>query len=164
MKYLYRMLAVSLLMLAAQAHAGKTVVLDVQKALLSSDSAAALREEMKKEFADDQRQLLDLEKQAKSLREQIQKKAGLSSEKEMGQLRMQFQKAFGEYQRRAQELQQRKSQKEQAFVGEMKPKLDEIVLNLIKSEDIDMIIAKQAAIYSNPNLDITARVIELLNK
>lgn len=164
MKHLSRLLAASLMLLAAQAYAGKTVVLDVQKALLSSNAASALREEMKKEFADDQRQLLDLEKQAKSLQEQIQKKAGLSSDKEMEQLRLQFQKAFAEYQRRGQELQQRKAQKEQAFASEMKPKLDEIMMNMIKKDDIDLIVTKQAAIYADPKLDITARVIELLNK
>jgi outer membrane protein len=82
----------------------------------------------------------------------------------MQQLRMQFQKAFGEFQRRGQELQQQRAQREQAFLNEMRPRLDEIIRNLIKQQEIDLVLNKQAAIYANPELDITGRVVELLNQ
>ncbi|MBR9885504.1 MAG: OmpH family outer membrane protein, partial [Oceanospirillales bacterium] len=146
------------------AHAGKIVVLDVQRALLSSDAASDFRKQLKSEFADDEKQLVDLEKQARALQEKLQKNAGLSSDDDMKQLRLQFQKAFGEYQRRGQELQQQRTQREQTFIGEMKPRLDEVIQGLIKAQDIDLIVNKQAAIYVVPSLDITQSVVEQLNK
>jgi outer membrane protein len=166
MKRLMTLFAAATLLLTAQVQAasGRLAVLDVQQALLSSDAAASFRQELQQEFADEQQQLVDLEKQARALREKMQKNAGLSSEEEMQQLRMQFQKAFGEFQRRGQELQQQRAQREQAFLNEMRPRLDEIIRNLIKQQEIDLVLNKQAAIYANPELDITGRVVELLNQ
>ncbi|MBV1788816.1 OmpH family outer membrane protein [Marinobacterium sp. D7] len=164
MKQLTTLLAAAALMLSAQANAGKTVVLDVQRALLSSNAASDFRKQLQAEFADDEKQLVDLEKQARALQEKLQKNAGLSSDEELKQLRLQFQKAFGEYQRRGQELQQQRAQREQAFIGEMKPRLDEIIQGLIKTQDIDLIVNKQATIFVAPTLDITQSVVEQLNK
>ena len=156
--------AAFLAMSQAQAADGRLAVLDVQRALLTSDAAGDFRNKLEQEFADDQQQLVDLEKQARALREKLQKNAGLSSEEETKRLRLQFQKAFAEYQRRGQELQQQRAQREQAFLNEMRPRLDEIIRKLIKDQEIALVINKQAAIYANPELDITARVVELLNQ
>jgi len=164
MKRLTTLLATAALLLSAQAHAGKIVALDVQRALLSSDAAGEFRKQLQQEFSDDEKQLVDLEKQARALQEKLQKSAGLSSDEEMKQLQLQFQKAFGEYQKRGQELQQQRAQREQTFVGEMKPRLDEVIQALIKEQDIDLIVNKQAAIYVEPALDITQSVVEQLNK
>lgn len=163
MKRLTIMLA-ALLLVTGQAYAGKVVVLDVQQALLSSDAASDFRKQVQQEFAGEQKQLVDLEKQARALQEKLQKNAGLSSEEDMNQLRLQFQKAFGEYQRRGQELQQQRAQREQTFIAEMKPRLDEVIQGLIKEQDIDLIVAKQASIYVEPALDITKSVVDRLNK
>ena len=163
MKRLMILFAALLLTSQVQA-AGKLAVLDVQHALLGSNAAASFREKLQQEFAGEQQQLVDLEKQAKALQEKMQKNAGLSSAEETKQLRMQFQKAFGEYQRRGQELQQKRAQREQAFLSEMRPRLDEIIRKLIQEQNIELVLNKQAAIYANPELDITGRVIELLNQ
>jgi len=166
MKRLTAVVATCLMLasMGANAETGAVAVLDVQQALLASDAATSFREELKKEFEGEERQLVDLEKQARALREKMQKNAGLSSDEEMNQLRMQFQKAFGEYQRRGQELQQQRAQREQAFVSEMKPQLDKIIREMIEQEDIALIVQKQAVIYAQPGLDITSKVVELLNK
>ena len=144
--------------------AEKIAVLSVQEALLSTKAAASFREELKKEFSDDQRKVVDLEKQARQLREKIQKNAGLASESELKKQKMQFQKVFTEFQKNAQALQQKKAQREQGFIAEMKPKLDTVIRQLIESEDIDIILSKRAAVYSSKDVDITARVTELLDK
>lgn len=164
MKSLKTLCAALCLTLSAPVFAGKLAVIDVRQALLASNAAETFRSQMKQDFASDQQALVDLEKQAKSLQEKMQKNAGLSSEDEMKKLRMQFQKAFGEYQRKGQQLQQEQTQREQNFLGDMKPKLDEIIRNMINEEDIDLIISKNAAVYANPDLDITDEVTELLNK
>lgn len=164
MKPMKTLMAAMCLSLSAPVFAGKLAVLDVREALLTSDAAKDFRTQMQQEFSSEQQELVDLEKQAKSLQQKIQKNAGLSSEDEMQQLRLQFQKAFGAYQRKGQELQQQRAQREQGFVSDMKPKLDEIIRKLIEDEDIDLIISKQASVYSDPALDMTTKVTELLNK
>lgn len=164
MKRLMILFATALLLTSPVQAAGKLAVLDVQQALLSSNAANNFRNQLKQELSGEQQQLVDLEKQARALQEKMQKNAGLSSAEETKQLRMQFQKAFGEYQRRGQELQQKRAQREQAFLKEMRPRLDEIIRNLIEEQNIELVLNKQAAIYANPELDITARVTELLNQ
>jgi outer membrane protein len=144
--------------------AEKVAVLGVEEALLNSNAAKNFREELKKEFADDEKQLVALEKQARELREKLQKNAGLASEDDIKQMRMQFQKAFAEYQRRGQELQQKRGEREQAFIAEMRPRLDKAIRELIEGENFEVVISKQATVYSANSVDLTPRVIELLNK
>ncbi|WP_236014093.1 OmpH family outer membrane protein [Marinobacterium alkalitolerans] len=144
--------------------AEKVAVLGVEEALLSSDAAQSFREELKKEFADDEKQLVSLEKQARELRDKLQKNAGLASEDDLKQMRMQFQKAFGEYQRRGQALQQQRGEREKAFFAEMRPRLDKAIRSLIESEGYDVILSKQATVYTAESADLTSRVIDLLNQ
>ena len=71
---------------------------------------------------------------------------------------------FAEYQRSGQALQQKRMQREQGFVNEMRPKLDKVIRSLIEKEGYDVVLAKQATLFAKKELDITARVVELLNK
>jgi len=164
MKLVTRMAAVALVLFSAQAMAEKVAVLGVEEALLNSDAAKSFREEVKKEFADEEKQLVALEKQARELRDKLQKNAGLASEEDLKQMRMQFQKAFGEFQRRGQALQQQRGEREQAFIAEMRPRLDKAIRSLIEAEGYDLVLNKQASVYASKDADLTARVIELLNK
>ncbi|MDY6890092.1 MAG: OmpH family outer membrane protein [Pseudomonadota bacterium] len=164
MKFTAQLLTALLLAFSTQAMAEKVAVLGVEEALLNSDAAKNFREELKKEFADDEKQLVSLEKQARELRDKLQKNAGLASEEDIKQMRLQFQKAFAEYQRRGQELQQRRGEREQAFIAEMRPRLDKAIRELIEGEKFDVVISKQATVYSANSVDLTPRVIELLNK
>lgn len=164
MKRLTRAAALAALMFSAPVWAQKIAVLSVEQALLSSDAAKSFREELKKEFADDEKQLVALEKQARELRDKLQKNAGLAAEEEIKQMRLQFQKAFAEYQRRGQALQQQRAEREQAFIAEMRPRLDQAIRALIDSEQFDIVISKQATVYSANSVDLTARVTQLLNQ
>ncbi|WP_428033923.1 OmpH family outer membrane protein [Amphritea sp.] len=152
------------LVFSVNAMAEKVVTLSVQQALLTSKAADAFREKLKSEFSGDQKQLLDLESQAKKIQDDIKKGQGTQSKEVQDQQRVQFQKAFGEYQRLGQELQQKQRQREDEFLKEMRPKLDTVIRGLIDTEGYDMVVSKQATIYVKPELDITAKVVELLNK
>lgn len=159
----YALLALAIFF-TQQAYAQEIAVLGVQQALLNTKAAAAFREKLKKDFSDDESQVVDLQKQARALRDKIQKNAGLASKDELQQQQMQFRKVFAEYQKQAQHLQEEQGKREQAFIRTMKPKLDKVVRNLIKGGKIDLIISKRATIYADDAFDITAKVTELLDK
>lgn len=152
------------LVFSFNAMAEKVVALSVQQALLTSKAADAFREKLKSEFSGEQKQLLDLESQAKKIQDDIKKGQGTQSQEVQDQQRVQFQKAYGEYQRLGQELQQKQRQREDEFLKEMRPKLDTVIRGLIETEGYDMVVSKQATIFAKPELDITAKVVELLNK
>ncbi|MBA4502804.1 OmpH family outer membrane protein [Marinobacterium marinum] len=164
MKRFTRAATLAALMFSAPAWAQKIAVLSVEEALLTSNAAESFREELKKEFSDDEKQLVELEKQARELRDKLQKNAGLSSEEDLKQMRLQFQKAFAEFQRRGQGLQQQRAEREQAFIAEMRPRLDKAIRELIEKDQFDIVITKQATVYAADSVDLTERVTELLNK
>ncbi|WP_415885829.1 OmpH family outer membrane protein [Neptuniibacter sp. QD37_6] len=150
--------------LSFNANAEKVAVLGVQQALLASEAAADYRQSLKAEFAKEEKKMLDLEKQVKAAREKLKKNKDLVSEAELKKMSIQFQKAFAEYQKNGQVLQQQKMQREQAFIQEMRPRLDKVIRDLIEKEGYDVVISKQATLFAKKELDITPRVVELLNK
>ncbi|WP_409523485.1 OmpH family outer membrane protein [Nitrincola sp. MINF-07-Sa-05] len=163
MKYL---LGLAVVMLTAGMHVqAETIrVLGVQEALLSSQAAVAFSEQLEKEFAAEESQLLELEKEAVGVREKIQQNMGLASEEEMNRLQLQFQKTVNEYHERGEALQLKRMEREEAFLAQMRPRLDQAIRTLIEGENINIILAKQATVYSSGTIDLTPRVIELLNQ
>ncbi|MDF2181772.1 OmpH family outer membrane protein [Neptuniibacter sp. CAU 1671] len=149
--------------ISVSAHAEKVAVLGVQEALLGSTAAETFRETLRKELASDEKQVLELEKQAKAIQEKLKKNKGLASEEEMQQMKLQFQKVFTQYQQAGQALQQKRMEKEQAFVTDMRPVLDKVIRGLIEEEKYDIVVAKEASVFARKGLDITPKVIELLN-
>jgi outer membrane protein len=150
--------------ISMSAQAEKIAVLGVQQALMASAAAVEFRSSVKSEFAKEEKNLLDLEKQVKAARDKAAKNKDLASPDELKKMKIQFQKVFSEYQRAAQALQQRRMQKEQEFIQEMKPRLDKVIRSLIEKEGYDVVLAKQATLFAKKELDITPRVVELLNK
>jgi len=158
------MLLVLVAVFSLQAAAESIAVLSVEEALLKSKAAVTFREELKRELASEEKQVVEMEKQAKALQDKLRKNQGLQSNDDAKQMALQFQKAYGQYQKMGQELQQKRAERERGFLTEMRPKLDQIIRDLIKQKDIDVVLAKQATVFIRTELDITPLVIEQLNK
>jgi outer membrane protein len=144
--------------------ADKVRVLGVQEALLSSRAADDFRAQLEREFAPQETALTDLERQALAARDRVQQNQGLVSDQELQQLIMQFEKAYMEFQNRAEQMTQKRMEREEEFLTMMRPKLDQAIRTLIESEDIQVVVAKQATVYTSSAVDLTPRVIELLNQ
>lgn len=153
-----------LMVFSTLAVADKVRVLGVQEALLSSNAANSFRAQLESEFAPEETALTDLERQAVAARDRVQQNQGLVSDQELQQLIMQFEKAYTEFQNRAEQLNQRRMQREEEFLSQMRPKLDQAIRTLIEAEDIQVVVAKQATVYTSSAVDLTPRVIELLNQ
>jgi Skp family chaperone for outer membrane proteins len=164
MKLIRGMLLILVAVFSLQVAAESVAVLGVEEALLKSKAATAFRDGLTSELASDEKQLVELEKQAKALQEKMRKNQGLLSAEDAKQLGLQFQKAFGQYQKLGQELQQKRAERERAFLSEMRPKLDQVIRELIKEKGYDVVLAKQSTVFIRTELDITPQVIERLNK
>lgn len=145
------------------AYAEKLAIVDIQQAILTSDEAKAYEKKLKQELASDQSKVLELEKQAKSLRKKIQDQGSSLSKEDSQRLQLQFQKAFEEYQRTGRALQQRRAEREQEFLTQMRPKLDKVIRKIIEENDYDVVLARQATVFAKKEVDITAKVVQLLN-
>ncbi len=163
MGYMRAITLAAVMAISLPAMAEKVATLGVQQALLSSKAAEAFRAELQSEFSGEQKRLVGLEAEAKKLQESLQKAQGTQSKEVADKQRLQFQKAYAEYQRLGQELQQKQREREQAFLVEMRPRLDKVIRELIDREGYDLVVNKQATIFVKPELDITQKVVELLN-
>jgi len=146
------------------ASAQNIAVVDIQAALLTSTAAKQYQDSLKAEFAKEQQAVVDLEKQVKAARDKAAKNKDLVSADELNKMKMQFQKVFAEYQRAGQALQQKKMQREQAFLQQMRPQLDQALKAVIAEGGYDLVLSRQAAHYADKKYDITLKVVELLNK
>ncbi|MFW1676665.1 OmpH family outer membrane protein [Pontibacter sp. JAM-7] len=164
MKFKSLLVFVFTLSLSVMAHAEKVAVLGIQEALLGSVAAEKFRESLRSELSGDEKQVLELEKQAKALQEKLKKNQDLASAEELQKMKLQFQKVFTQYQKMGQALQQKRAAKEQGFVADMRPVLDKVIRSLIEQENYDLVVAKEASVFARKELDITPKVIELLNQ
>jgi len=140
---------------------GQIVALGAQEALLASDAARVFREKLLNETATAEKRVQELETQARELQQRAQT-SGLDDD-EAKRTQLQFQKVYQEFQRQAQALQQNRAEREAAFIAEMRPKLDQVIRQLIEEQDISVILNRQATIYMEAGVDITPEVVKRLN-
>lgn len=161
MAMLPRRLTILLLSLWASTSglAGSIVALGAQEALLASDAAKAFQETLLSETAAAEKSVRELEQQARELQAKAQDASGEDAQR----AQMQFQKVYQQFQQRAQALQQQRAEREQAFIAQMRPKLDAVIRQLIEERDISVILNRQSTIYMEAGVDITPEVVKRLN-
>ena len=149
------------LLFGGNVSAGNVVALGAQEALQASEAAKAFREKLIEETAGAEKRVQELELQARELQKKAQAQ-GVSTE-EAQRVQLQFQKVYQEFQQQAQALQQNRAEREAAFIAEMRPKLDQVIRQLIDEQDISVILNRQATIYMEAGVDITPEVVKRLN-
>lgn len=161
------LLAVTLTAAAGAALAAdKVVVLDMQAAMLGTDLAKKSIEALQKdsEFTAVRAKLESLVADIKALQESAEKNAMTWSDDKLSEHRKKV-----EYLRADYELAQKKLQSEQQDVlqrvqQELAPKVRPVLEKLIEDEKISMIINAQSVFHADASHDITAKLIERLNK
>lgn len=158
-------LVAALMSFSALAAADKVATLSVQQALLASKASEEFRQKMAAEYKPVENRLADMRQQVQKMQAELQTaQANGSSQADLQKKNLQFQKLVTEFQRQGQELQLEQREKEQEFLKKMRPRLDAVIRDLIEKGNYDLVINKQSTIYAKPELDITAQVVELLNK
>lgn len=141
--------------------AENVVALGVQDALLASNAAISFREELAKETESADKAVKELEQSARDLQVRAQSSALSNDELERAQL--QFQKVYAQFQQQAQSLRALRAEREQAFIAQMRPKLDSVIRQIIEEQKISIIINRQSTIYMEAGVDITPEVVKRLN-
>lgn len=158
----HALLAVCLLPVVAW---GETVaVLDIESAIRASKPAAAFRAQVQQDFTAEQAQLRQLSEQGNALKEKLEKEADFLSQDERERLMGQVQAKYQEFQVLGNRLKQQTQQREQAFLEQLRPQVEDILQGLVVEREIDLIFNKNAVVFVKPDLDLTAQVIEKLNQ
>lgn len=166
MKITKVLLAVVTVFCAHAASAGKVVVFDIQQAIMGTDYAKSVQQKLREkpeyakliaEIEASQAELKDLDKEATSKGLTWSPEQKEENKKKMGYLQADLQLAI-------KKIQKENEGAMQGLFSEAESKLKVVIDQLVKSEGIDMILRKEAAVFASPAVDITPKLISELNK
>jgi len=153
------------LMMANVANAElKVAVLDVQRAILESDEAKQFIAQLQKEIAPDAEKVKKIETDAKKMQARLAKDGAIMSESEKKKLTESIEEKVVNYKYLVGKLQNTQKQKQQELLALMNPKVEAAVKTMLAEGTYDLVLQRQALIFSNPELDITPKLTEMLNK
>jgi len=156
------LLAMSLV-LPVLAHAETIVVLKPEQAMFATDKAIALGQELSTELKPQTTRFDAMGVELQALQQRLQADKDLMSAAEVQALQGEIQALVAEYQQLQNYLSNTKLKIEQEFLANMRPALDKILRQLIEENNISLIINGQSVIYNAAGIDITPKVVELLN-
>ncbi len=152
----------SMMAMAASAEQ-KIAVVDFRTALLSSNAAKAFGEQLKKDFVDEEQRLRDVGEDAQKLQDRLKKDAAIMSESERTKLSTELESKAQEFNFLKNKYQNAISKREEQFLQESKPKVDEAIREIAEKEKIDLILPSKLVVHASSGMDITAKLIEALN-
>lgn len=148
----------------AQADNGlKIAVLNMAEALLNSEVAKGVEQELQAETKEDQDKLRNLATQGQQLQQRLQQDAEVLSEAEQRRIVGEIQEIQNQYQFLMQKIQTLSQERQQQFQQTFAPNLVQAISEVVEEEGFDLVIRAEAALYFDGPLDITARVTEKLN-
>lgn len=142
----------------------KIGILDIRAALFSSNSAKEFSKTLVDEFKPQEMEVRGIQDQGRKLQERLKKDAALMSDTERAKLASELEAKVQEFKYLRQKLDAAINQKKQEFIQKSKPRIDEVLKGIVEGEKLDMILPRETVIYVDPKMDITAKVIEQLNK
>lgn len=141
----------------------KIGVVNVQGAILASEEAKRLTAQIKEEFSDDEQAIVALQTEANTKIQQMQKDADVMSEAERRRVQQELESINNDFVYQRQKLQRQIDERQQELFAGIDQKVSRAIEDLVRDEDFDIIIPRQAAIYVSDVYDVTRKVTEKLN-
>lgn len=146
--------------------AGKIAVLDPEAAVLSTDEAQKRLKALaaQPDFDKDKKEFERLAKEGQDMQKQMQKDSAIMSpaQKEEARKKLEGKANDIEYLRR--KLAGKQQEAMQSIMEEMQAKYTKAVTDIIKAENIGLLVNKRAVMHADNSYDITSKVTEALNK
>ncbi|MGQ7243090.1 OmpH family outer membrane protein [Salinicola halimionae] len=152
-----------LTMVSVPAMATEVGVLDWREALMSSNSAQASMNQLKNRISAQQQQAKSLSQQLQQLQQRLQKDGDVMSESERNSVTQQLREKGGKFQQLRGQISQAQQQAEQQYLKSAKPQLDQAIQRVVDEHDLDMVVDRDAVVYSGDSLDITDEVTKIFN-
>lgn len=155
--------AVAVFAVSAQAEI-KIAVLDVNMVIEESDAVKKHNASLEKKFSADINKIRQLEKEIQKLQERFDKDGSKLAQAEVERMDLEHKQKVREAQRLSKKVNEQGAQAEQEMLQVLEPKLKTAIDQVVKDGGYDLIIQKGATVDVNPQLDISLRVLEQLNK
>lgn len=142
----------------------KIAVLDTERALAESEEAKVLLQQIQSELQKEQDEVRGLGEEIVVLQEKLQKDGEVMSATEQRKVQKDIEDKQIDYQFLVNKLQKEVNDRRQELLGQMLPKIDKVLKDLIELEGYDMIMQRGNLYYVNSKHDITRKVTEKLNE
>jgi outer membrane protein len=142
----------------------KIAVVDVQAAILNSEEAKRLLKQIQEEFSDEEEKIRKIQSEAAVLYERLQKDAEVMSDAEKRRVQQQIESKNNDFVYNRQKLQRLIEERQQELFTGVDQKVQAAIELLVKTDDYDLIMPRQAALYAGDLYDITRKVTEKLNE
>ena len=153
--------AVALLSFSAGVMAeSKIGFVNSQKILNDAPQAARAKKKIEKDFEKRDQDLQRIAKQLQGLQENLDKNAVTMAESERRTKEREFADLNRDFQRKQREFREDLSQRQNEEMAAIFERVNKIIKQIAEAEKYDIIF--QEAVYANPRIDITDRVIKAL--
>ena len=152
-----------MLMLAAGvSHADlKIGFVNIAKVLEKAPQAAKAKSRLETEFKPRDQELVNQQKEIKSMEERLNRDSAVMSEKEKHNLEKDIMDKKREAVRKQQEFSEDFNMRRNEELGNLQKRLVEVVRQLAKEESFDLLLT-EGVIYSNDEIDVTNRIQQKL--
>jgi outer membrane protein len=164
MKHLTRhclALLVGLLALGAQADEFKVGFVNTDRIFREANTAKAAQAKLEQEFAKREKELNDMGAALKSASDKFEREAPTLSESQRAQRQKGLVDQDRDFQRKRREFQEDLNARKNEELQQVLDRANRVVKQVAEAEKYDVIL--QEAVYINPKLDITEKVIKALN-
>jgi outer membrane protein len=141
---------------------GKIAIVDFNRLAQESPQGKAVQEAMRAEFAPRQRTLQAQAQSVKAKQERLEKDGATMSEDQRVRAEKELRDAERDFQRNQGEFQDDVSARRNEELSKLQRTLFEEVQSYAKSQNFDLVLAKDAVLYSSSNYDVTAQVLSAL--
>jgi outer membrane protein len=158
-KYIFAGVALMTLSAAVLAE-GKIGFVNSQKILNDAPQAAKAKKKIEKDFEKRDQELQRIAKQLQGLQENLDKNAVTMGESERRNKEREFGELNRDFQRKQREFREDLSQRQNEEMAAIFERVNKIIKQIAEAEKYDIIF--QEAVYANPRIDITDKVIKAL--
>ena len=145
----------------AQDAAPKVGYVSIERVLRDSAPAKAAQQKLDSEFKQRQQDLADTAARIKPLYDYLEKNGSIMAESERAQRQRELAEQDKEFQRRQREFDEDVNQRKNEELAAVVARAKKVIFQVADSEHYDVIFTD--AVYFNPRVDITDKVIKALN-
>ena len=142
----------------------KIGVVDVQNAILQSEQAKRLMQQIQDEFKGEQDALLRIRTEGTAMVERLTKDADVMSDAEKRRLQQEIESKNNDLVYESKKLQRKIEERQAELFQGVDGKIQKAIEELVLKEDFDLILPRQAALYTGDLYNITRKVTEKLNE
>jgi len=164
MKLTISVLLFSLLTVSGVAQANlKIGLVDMRAALFSSNSAKEFTEKMVSRYKQQDLEVRAVGEEGQKLEQRLKNDAAIMSDSERTKLASDLEAKIQEYKYLKSKLDKVLAEERQSFLSDSKPKLDQVINQLVEEEKLDLLMPNEAALWAKESMDYTKSVIDKLN-